>query len=57
LCCGEAEPPVGAGEFLHEPEIAKFHEPALIGVEKAIDFRLADWGSVGITALIPAKGN
>ena len=35
---------VGAGEFLHQLEIPKFHnEPALVGVEKPVDFRLADW--------------
>ena len=42
--CGEAQPAVGAGEFLHKLEIPKFHnEPALVGVEKLVDFRLADW--------------
>jgi hypothetical protein len=36
--------PFGAGEFLDKPEIPKCHnEPALVGVEKPVDFRLADW--------------
>ena len=44
MCCGEAQPPVDAGEFLHKLEIAELHnEPALVGVEKLVDFRLADW--------------
>ena len=41
--CGEAQAAVGTGEFLHKLEIPKFHnEPALVGVEKLVDFRLAD---------------
>ena len=39
----KTQPTVGASEFLHKFEIPKFHnEPALVGVEKAVDFRLAD---------------
>jgi hypothetical protein len=35
LRCGEAQPAVGAGEFLHTLEIPKFHnEPAFVRVEK-----------------------
>jgi hypothetical protein len=42
--CRKAQPAVGAGEFLHKLEIPEFHnEPALVGVEKTVDFRLADW--------------
>ena len=42
--CGEAQPAVGAGEFLHKLEIPQFdNEPALVDVEKLVDFRLADW--------------
>ena len=42
--CGEAQPAVGTGKFLHKPEIPEFHdEPALVGIEKPVDFRLADW--------------
>jgi hypothetical protein len=42
--CRKAKTAVGAGEFLHKLEIAKFHnEPALVSVEKPVDFRLADW--------------
>ena len=41
--CGEAQPAVGAGEFLHQLEIPKLDDqPPLIGIEKEIDFRLAD---------------
>ena len=36
--CRKAQPAVGAGEFLHELEIAKFHnEPALVSVEKEVN--------------------
>jgi hypothetical protein len=35
-------------QFLHKLEILKFHnESALVGVEKPVDFRLADWLSKG----------
>jgi hypothetical protein len=38
------QPAVGAGEFLHKLEIPKFHnQSALVGIEKPVDFRLADW--------------
>ena len=45
FCRGrKAKTAVGAGKFLHELEIAKFdNEPALVSVEKEVDFRLADW--------------
>ena len=44
LGCREAETGVCTSKFLHKLEIPKFHnEPALVGVEKSIDFRLADW--------------
>jgi hypothetical protein len=40
----QAKTAVGSGEFLHKLETTKFHdEPTLVGVEKVIDFRLADW--------------
>ena len=43
LGCRKAEPPVGTGKFLDKLEIAEFHdEAALIGVEEAVDFRLAN---------------
>ena len=43
LTLSQSATAVGAGEFLHKLEIPKFHnEPALVGVEKSVDFRLAD---------------
>ena len=42
--CRKAQTAVGTGEFLHKLEIPKFDdEPALVGIEKPVDFRLADW--------------
>ena len=42
-CGRKAQPAVGADEILHKLEIPKFHnQPALVGVEKLVDFRLAD---------------
>jgi hypothetical protein len=37
-------PPSAPANSSHKLEIAKFHnEPAFVGVEKPVDFRLADW--------------
>ena len=39
----EAQAAIATGKFFHEPKIAQFHdEPALIGGEEAVDFRLAN---------------
>ena len=39
----EAQTAVATGKFLHKLEIAECHdEAALVGVEKAVDFRLTD---------------
>jgi hypothetical protein len=39
-----AQPAVGTGEFFHKLEIPKSDDqPALVGVEKLVYFRLADW--------------
>jgi hypothetical protein len=41
--CRKAETAVGTCEFLHKLEIAHFDdEPALVGIEKLVDFRLID---------------
>jgi hypothetical protein len=40
----KAQAAVGTGKFLHKLEIPQFdHQRPLIGVEKEVDFRLADW--------------
>jgi hypothetical protein len=42
--CRKAQAAIATGEFLHKLEIPHFHdEPALVGIEKPVDFRLADW--------------
>jgi hypothetical protein len=43
LRCHKAQPTVGTGKFLHEL-VPEFHDkPALIDIEKAVEFRLVDW--------------
>ena len=42
--CREAQAAVCTGKFLHKLEISERHdEPALVGIEETVDFRLADW--------------
>jgi hypothetical protein len=41
--CREAQAAVCTGKFLHKLEISERHdEPALVGIEETVDFRLAD---------------
>jgi hypothetical protein len=48
LGCREAQATVCTGKFLHKLEISERHdEPALVGIEETIDFRLADWQPKG----------